>query len=70
MKVVIHNLLKGTNKSYEGDTATLARQLGAEYPWAALYAEGDLDHILWTIDHHSFFGVEIVDKALHPFMRD
>lgn len=70
MKVVIHNLLKDTNKVYEGDATTVERAIEEDYPWAVHHYYGDLDKILYTIDHHPFFGVEIEDSSLHPFLKD
>ena len=69
MKIVIHNLLNDSNRTYEGDVATIERQLEVEYPWAVEHAHGDLDKILWTIDHHQFYGVEVADDSLHPFLK-
>jgi len=70
MKIIIHNLLKDSNRTYEGDVATIERELGVEFAWAAEHAHGDLDTILYTIDHHPYYGVEVVDSALHPFLKD
>jgi hypothetical protein len=69
MKIVIHNLQRETNRVYEGDVATLERELGAEFRWATEQAHGDLDHILYIIDHHPLFGVEVLDASPHPFLK-
>lgn len=69
MKIRIHNLQHGTDRVYEGDVTTIERELDAEFPWAVGQAHGDLDHILYIIDHHPLFGVEIIDSSLHPFLR-
>jgi hypothetical protein len=69
MRIIIHNLLKDTNRAYEGDVATIERQLEAEFPWAVEHAHGDLDQVLYTIDHHSMYAVEVTDKSLHPFLK-
>ncbi len=69
MKIVIHNLMDGTERAYEGDVATIERDIDMDYPWAVYHVRGDLDHILYNIDHHPFFGVEIVDPSLHPFLK-
>jgi len=70
MKIIIHNLQRDSNRSYEGDVTTIERELGAEFGWATEQAHGDLDHILYIIDHHPLYGVEVVDSSLHPFLKD
>jgi hypothetical protein len=69
MKIVIHNLSNDTSQSYDGDVATIERDLEKDFGWALSGNEGDLDQILWVIDHHPYFGVEIADKSLHPFLQ-
>jgi hypothetical protein len=69
MRIIIHNILKDTNRAYEGDVATIERQLEAEFPWAVEHAHGDLDHVLYAIDHHPMYAVEVTDKSLHPFLK-
>ncbi len=70
MKIIIHNLLNGSNKTYEGDATTLERQLEIDFPWAVEGNEFDLNHILWIIDHQQFHAVEVVDKSPHPFLKE
>lgn len=70
MKIIIHNLSRDTNQSYEGDVSTIERDLEAEFPWAVEQAYGNLDTILYFIDHHPYYSVEVVDSALHPFLKD
>jgi hypothetical protein len=69
MKVTIHDLLHGSHQTFEGDAKTLERELEKEYPWAVEGNEGDLESILWTLDHQQFHGVEVVDPTPHPFLR-
>jgi hypothetical protein len=70
MKIIIHNLLNDTNETYEGDVATLEHDLEADFSWAVEQAYGDLDTILYFIDHHPYYSVEVVDSSLHPFLKD
>jgi hypothetical protein len=69
MQITIHNILKDTNRSYSGDVATIERQLEMEFPWAVEHAHGDLDQVLYVIDHHPMYAVEVVDHSLHPFLK-
>lgn len=68
MKFVIHNLLDGSAQTYEGDTATVERELEEKYPWAVEGHEGHLEAILWNIDHQQFHSVEMIDSTQHPFL--
>jgi hypothetical protein len=70
MKIIIHNLLNETNQVFEGDVTTVERELENDFAWAVEGAEGDLDHILSIIDHHPYFGVEVADHSLHPFLKE
>jgi hypothetical protein len=70
MKIVIHNLMTGAAQTFEGDVTTIERDLEKDYDWAITGNEGDLNNILYVIDHHPYYGVEIADSALHPFLKD
>lgn len=69
MKVIVHDMLLGSKHEFEGDSRTLEDALEQVYPWAVEGNEGDIEAILWTIDHHQFHGVEVVDPSPHPFLR-
>lgn len=67
MKIVIHDLMKDSNKLYEGDVVSIERELERDFPEMTEHRQGHLDDILWHIDHHPFFAVEVVSSSLHPF---
>ena len=69
MKILIHDLLKGSQHVYEGDPVTMERKLEEDFPWAVSGNEGHLEYILWTLDHSQMFAVEVEDPLPHPFLK-
>lgn len=69
MKIVIHDLLKRSQQTYEGDALTLERELRHDYPWAVLGHEGDIDTILYNLDHAQTISIEVADPTPHPFLK-
>lgn len=69
MKIVIHDYLRHDQHPYEGDAVSLERVLREDFPWACIGYEGDLDTILWMIDHHPYMAVEVQDPSPHPFLK-
>ena len=43
MKLIVHNLHKGSNRVYEGDTKSVFRALEKDFPWACKHINEDLD---------------------------
>lgn len=69
MRVIIHDLLKRTQHVYEGDPVSMERHMREDFPWAVHGNEGDLNQILWTIDHAQMLAVEVADPSPHPFLK-
>lgn len=69
MKIVVHDIMKNTQRVFEGDPITMERELEEAYPWAVHGNHGDLETTLWTLDHAQTFAVEVVDPLPHPFLK-
>jgi hypothetical protein len=70
MKVAIHNHLNDSMKTYEGDPASVERQIIEDYPWFKHFDDGDLETLCAYIDCQQMFSVEVLDDTEHPFLRE
>jgi hypothetical protein len=71
MVIVVHNLLNGTERTFEGDKFTISRQLDDVYPFLApLFGPNDLRDAIEYLDSQQFYSVEVVEDKVHPFVEE
>jgi hypothetical protein len=71
MVIVVHNLLNGTERTFEGDKFTISRQLDDAYPFLApLFGPNDLRDAIEYLDSQQFYSVEVVEDKVHPFVEE